>query len=218
MEHLISSVGYAAVLLLMLAGSACIPIPSELVMLFAGALAASGRLNLAGVIVIGLLGNMVGSYIAWAVGRAGGRALVLRFGRPFRMSERDLDRAERWFERRGEITVLVSRMVPVVRTFISLPAGIADMAPVRFGIYTLAGSIPWTAGLAVGGYELGSRWRHLYSYFGTATVAIGVVIGVAVVVALFLYVRSRWASRERPSPSPAEPQAEELPASSSSSS
>jgi membrane protein DedA with SNARE-associated domain len=214
-EHLISSVGYAAVFLLMVAGSACIPIPSELVMLFAGALAASGRLNLVGVILIGLLGNMVGSYIAWAVGRAGGRALVLRFGRPFRMSEHDLDRAERWFERRGEITVLVSRMVPLVRAFISLPAGIADMAPLRFGIYTLVGSIPWTAGLAVGGYELGSRWKHLYSYFDTATVVIGVLIGVAIVAALFLYVRSRWSSGPRPSPGPAEPQAEEYPASGS---
>lgn len=198
MEHLISSVGYAAVFLLMVAGSACIPIPSELVMLFAGALAATGRLNLVAVIVIGLLGNMVGSYIAWAVGRAGGRALVLRFGRPFRMSEHDLNRAERWFERRGEITVLVSRMVPVVRTFISLPAGIADMAPVRFGVYTLIGSIPWTAGLGVGGYALGSRWKHLYSYFDTATVVIGVLIAVAIVAVLLVYVRARWTAGKAP--------------------
>jgi membrane protein DedA with SNARE-associated domain len=208
-EHLISSVGYAAVFLLMVAGSACIPIPSELTMLFAGALAASGRLNLVGVILIGLLGNMVGSYIAWAVGRAGGRALVLRFGRVVRLSEHDLDRAERWFERRGEITVLVSRMVPVVRTFISLPAGIADMAPVRFGIYTLVGSIPWTIGLAVGGYELGGRWKHLYNYFGTVTVVVAVVIVVAIVVALLFYFRSRWSSSRASTPTAAaEPPAE----------
>jgi membrane protein DedA with SNARE-associated domain len=207
-QHLISSVGYAAVFLLMVAESACIPLPSELTMTFAGALAASGRLDLTAVIVVGVLGNVVGSYIAWGVGRIGGRALVLRFGRHVRMTEDDLDRAQRWFERRGEITVLVSRMVPVVRTFISLPAGIADMAPVRFGIYTLVGSIPWTAGLAVAGYVLGSRWKHLYDDFGTATVVIAVVIVLAILVALVFYFRARWARRQPTSPAPADPTAE----------
>jgi membrane protein DedA with SNARE-associated domain len=210
MEHLISSVGYAAVFLLMVAESACIPLPSELTMPFAGALAASGRMELAAVIVIGVLGNLVGSYIAWGVGRAGGRALGGRFGRLIRMSEHDLDRAERWFERRGEVTVLFSRMVPVVRTFISLPAGIADMAPIRFGIYTLIGTIPWVTGLAVAGYALGNRWKHLYNDFGTVTVVIAVVIVVAIVVALFFYLRARWAASRTSSPTaaadpPAEP-------------
>jgi membrane protein DedA with SNARE-associated domain len=206
-QHLISSVGYAAVFLLMVAESACIPLPSELTMTFAGALAASGRLDLTAVIVVGVLGNVVGSYIAWGVGRVGGRTLVLRFGRHVRMTEDDLDRAQRWFERRGEITVLVSRMLPVVRTFISLPAGIADMAPVRFGIYTLVGSIPWTAGLAVAGYVLGSRWKHLYDDFGTVTVVIAVVIVVAILVALIFYFRARW-TRRPTSPAPADPPAE----------
>lgn len=208
MQHLISSAGYAAVFLLMVAESACIPLPSELTMPFAGALAATGQLDLATVIVIGVLGNLVGSYLAWAVGRAGGRALVVRFGRLVRLEEHDLGRAERWFERRGEVTVLVSRMVPVVRTFISLPAGVADMAPVRFGIYTLLGSIPWTVGLAVAGYELGGQWKHLYNGFGTATVVIVVVIVAAIVAALLLYFRARWASRSSTPTAPADPPAE----------
>ena len=208
MQHLISSVGYAAVFLLMVAESACIPLPSELTMPFAGALAASGRMDLVVAIVMGVLGNLVGAYIAWAVGRAGGRALVLRFGRLVRMSEHDLDRATRWFDRRGEATVLVSRMLPVVRTFISLPAGIADMAPVRFGIYTLVRSIPWVTGLAVAGYELGRRWRHVYNDFGTVTVVAAVVVVVAIAVALFFYVRARWASRASTPTAAAEPPAE----------
>ncbi|MBO0893419.1 MAG: DedA family protein [Acidimicrobiales bacterium] len=207
MQHLISSAGYAAVFLLMVAESACIPLPSELTMPFAGALAASGRLDLVVAIVLGVLGNVVGAYIAWAVGRAGGRALVLRFGRVVRLSEHDLDRADRWFERRGEATVLISRILPVVRTFISLPAGIADMAPVRFGIYTLVGSIPWVTGLAVAGYELGRRWRHIYDGFSTATVVVAVVIVVAIVVALFLYLRGRWTSRTS-TPTATDPPAE----------
>lgn len=207
MQHLISSVGYVAVFLFMVAESACIPLPSELTMPFAGALAAEGRMDLVVAIVLGVLGNLVGAYIAWAVGRVGGRALVLRFGRVVRLSEHDLDRADHWFERRGEATVLVSRILPVVRTFISLPAGIADMAPVRFGIYTLVGSIPWVTGLAVAGYELGRHWRHIYNDFGTVTVVAAVVIVVAIVVALLFYFRSRWASR--PSrPTPADPSAE----------
>jgi membrane protein DedA with SNARE-associated domain len=207
-QHLISSVGYAAVFLFMVAESACIPLPSELTMPFAGALAASGRMDLVVAIVMGVLGNVVGAYIAWAVGRAGGRALVLRFGRVVRLSEHDLDRAEGWFERRGEATVLVSRILPVVRTFLSLPAGIADMAPVRFGLYTLVGSIPWVTGLAVAGYELGRRWRHLYNDFSTVTVVVAVVIVAAIVVALGFYVRARWASSRSSTPAPAEPPAE----------
>jgi membrane protein DedA with SNARE-associated domain len=194
-QHLISSVGYAAIFLLMVAESACIPLPSELTMPFAGALAATGRLDLVTAIVVGVLGNLVGSYVAWAVGKVGGRPLLERFGRLVRLDQHDLRRAERWFERRGELTVLVSRLIPVVRTFISLPAGVADMAPVRFGVYTILGCIPWTVALAVAGYELGDQWKHVYHGFNTATIVIAVVVVVAIVAALLVFFRSRWTGR-----------------------
>lgn len=189
MEHLISSFGYAAVFLLMVAESACIPVPSEVTMLFGGYLAATGRLELALVIALGTLGNLVGSYLAWAVGRTGGRAVWHRFGRLVLVKDEDLARAEAWFDRRGEAAVFLGRFLPVVRTFISLPAGMADMAPLRFGLYTLAGCLPWSAALAVVGYELRGSWHSLVGWFSGATY----VIASAIILAglAFLWVRMR---------------------------
>src|SRR5690349_17976280 len=124
----------------MLAESACIPVPSELIMTFGGALAAGAvpgtSLNLAGVIIAGVAGNVAGSYLAWAAGRYGGQAALRRWGRRLRVREHDLDRANAWFGRYGARAVLIGRLLPAVRTFISLPAGIAGMPPLRFGIYT----------------------------------------------------------------------------------
>ena len=136
MQHLIASYGYLAVFLLMAAESACIPVPSELVMTFAGALAAGAvpgtRLNIVAVIAAGVAGNVAGSYIAWAAGRYGGQPALHRWGRLLWLGDHDLDRATRWFDRYGARAVLIGRVLPVVRTFISLPAGIAGMKPVRF--------------------------------------------------------------------------------------
>src|ERR1700694_1533716 len=159
MQSFIASSGYLAVFLLMTAESACIPIPSEVTMLFAGALASRGTLSLVPVILLGTLGNLVGSYIAWLVGRTGGRTLLGRFGRLVLIRDEDLDRAERWFQPRGELAVFAGRLIPVVRTFISLPAGVAEMPAVRFGVYTVLGCLPWTAALAAAGYALGASWH-----------------------------------------------------------
>ena len=152
MQHLIASYGYLAVFLLMAAESACIPVPSELVMTFGGALAAGAvpgtRLNIVAVIAVGVAGNVAGSYIAWAAGRYGGQPALHRWGRLLWLGDHDLDRASRWFDRYGARAVLIGRVLPVVRTFISLPAGIAGMKPVRFGLYTAIGCIPWTVALA----------------------------------------------------------------------
>ncbi len=198
MEHLISSFGYAAVLVLMVAESACIPIPSEVTMLFGGYLAATGRLELALVIALGTLGNVVGSYLAWALGRTGGRAAWHRFGRLVLVKDEDLARAEAWFERRGEAAVFLGRLLPVVRTFISLPAGMAGMAPLRFGLYTLAGCLPWTAALGVAGYELRGSWHVVVGWFSGASY---VIAAVAVLAGLaFLWVRLR--RRRLPGPAP----------------
>ena len=131
MQHFIATYGYLAIFLLMVAESACIPVPSELVMTFGGALAAGAvpgtGLNLAGVIIAGVAGNVVGSYLAWAVGRYGGQPALRRWGRRLHIRDHDLDRASQWFDRYGPRAVLIGRLIPVVRTFISLPAGIAGM-------------------------------------------------------------------------------------------
>src|SRR5215510_5319543 len=145
----------------MLAESACIPVPSEITMPFGGALAAGAvagvHLNLALVVAAGVAGNVVGSYIAWAVGLYGGRAAWHRWGRYILLRDDDIDRAERWFDRHGTKAVFFGRLLPVIRTFISLPAGFARMPAVRFGLYTVAGCIPWTLALAWAGYAVGSN-------------------------------------------------------------
>ncbi len=201
MQHLISSGGYAAVFLLMVAESACVPIPSEVIMLFAGVLAATGRLSLVAVIVLGVLGNLVGSLIAWGVGWVGGRPALHRWGRWVLLSDAELDRAEGWFERHGEGAVFFGRMLPVVRTFISLPAGVARMAPGRFASFTLAGCIPWTAALGVAGYELGSQWRSVAHGFKDATYVIAVLVVLAVLAVVVRLARRRRDERAAPASS-----------------
>jgi membrane protein DedA with SNARE-associated domain len=197
MQSFIASYGYAAVFLLMVAESACIPVPSELIMTFGGALAAGAvpgtRLNLVAVIIAGVAGNVAGSYIAWAAGRYGGQAALRRWGRRLRVRDHDLGRADRWFARYGSGAVLIGRCLPVVRTFISLPAGIAGMDPVRFGIYTTIGCIPWTAALAYAGYAVGANWQSIVNGFRGPTYVIAAVVVIALAVAVWLYARGRKA-------------------------
>jgi membrane protein DedA with SNARE-associated domain len=179
----------------MLAESACIPIPSEFIMLLGGALAAGAvagaHPNLVLIIVAGVLGNVVGSYIAWAVGRYIGQAAVRRWGRRVGIREHEIDRSIRWFERRGPAAVLVGRVVPVVRTFISLPAGFAAMRPVRFGVYTTIGCIPWTAALGIAGYYVGKNWQSVANGFHGPTYVIAAIVVIAIVVAVVLHFRRR---------------------------
>lgn len=193
MQHFITQYGYLAVFLLMLAESACIPIPSEVIMLFGGALAAGAvpgaHPSLLGIIVAGVLGNVAGSYIAWAVGKYAGQAAVHRWGRRVGIREHDIDRATAWFERHGASAVLFGRVVPVVRTFISLPAGFAGMPAIRFGLFTTLGCIPWTAALAIAGYALGANWQSVANGFHGPTYAIAGIIVVAVAAAIVLHLR-----------------------------
>jgi len=194
-QHLIIQYGYVAVFLLMLAESACIPIPSEVIMLFGGALAAGAypgvHLSLAGVVLAGVLGNVAGSYLAWGVGRYAGQAAVRRWGRRFGVRGHDIDRAVAWFDRHGPSAVLFGRVVPVVRTFISLPAGFADMPAGRFGLFTTLGCIPWTAALGIAGYVLGTNWQHVANDFHGPTYAIAGIVVVALAVAVVLHFRRR---------------------------
>jgi membrane protein DedA with SNARE-associated domain len=192
-QHFITQYGYLAVFLLMLAESACIPIPSEVIMLFGGALAAGAvpgaHPSLLGIIVAGVLGNLAGSYIAWAVGKYAGQAAVHRWGRRVGIREHDIDRATAWFERHGASAVLFGRVVPVVRTFISLPAGFAGMPAIRFGLFTTLGCIPWTAALAIAGYALGANWQSVANGFHGPTYAIAGIIVVAAAAAIVLHLR-----------------------------
>jgi membrane protein DedA with SNARE-associated domain len=178
----ISAAGYLGVLLLMAIESACIPLPSEVVMPFAGYLASTGRFSLPLVATAGALGCNLGSAVAYAIGHRGGRAAIERWGSYVLLSRRDLERAERWFARFGGITVLVARLLPVVRTFIALPAGLAGMPLLRFHLYTFVGSWPWCFVLAWIGYKLGERWesdprlRSVMHRFDLAVVAILVLL------------------------------------------
>jgi len=205
-QQFIATYGYLAIFVLMLAESACIPVPSELIMTFGGALAAGAvpgtSLNLAGVILAGTAGNVAGSYIAWAVGRYLGlptlsRLTQGRWAGRLRVREHDLDRAVAWFDRYGGKAVLIGRVLPVIRTFISLPAGIAGMAPVRFGVYTTVGCLPWTAALATAGYAVGANWESIVSAFHGPTYIIAAVVLLGIVVLVWRYWR-RWPTAEAP--------------------
>ena len=199
MQGFISSYGYLAIFILMLAESACIPVPSELTMLFAGALSAGAvagaHLNLVLVIAAGVAGNVAGSYLAWGIGAYGGRAAWHRWGRYILLRDDDIDRAERWFGRHGTKAVFFGRLLPVVRTFISLPAGLARMPAGRFGIYTLLGCIPWTAALAWTGYLVGANWGSVVTALHGPSYALAALCGLLVIFAIVMLLRRR--RRER---------------------
>jgi membrane protein DedA with SNARE-associated domain len=176
----ISTAGYPAVFLLMTLESACIPIPSEAIMLFAGFAASKGELTLAGIVAAGVLGNLVGSLIGYAIGYFG-RVDLLERNRLFHVSPNRLRQVEGWFERYGDATVFFSRMLPLVRTFVSVPAGVARMPLGRFSVLTTLGSIPWVLALALLGQSVGDNWeswRHNLGYIDYV-VAAAIVIGAA---------------------------------------
>ena len=154
----ISTLGYSGIVLLMAIESACIPLPSEIIMPFSGYLVSTGELNLWGVAVAGAVGCVLGSLVAYWVGMYGGRPFIEKYGRYILLSRHDLDIADRWFAKHGEIIVFVSRLLPAIRTFIAFPAGVARMNLPRFVIYTFAGSLPWCLGLAYIGQKLGEQW------------------------------------------------------------
>jgi membrane protein DedA with SNARE-associated domain len=186
--QLVREGGLPIILVLMALGSACIPIPSEVVMLFAGFAVADPsqssshhHLTLLGVSLAGLLGTMVGSWVAYGVGRAGRLELLERHGSKVHMGPGQIERADRWFQRHGEMVVLFGRVVPLIRAFVSLPAGIARMPLARFTVFSLIGSVPWVVGLAVLGDAVGGDWtsvRKGFEYVDYAIVA-AVVAGIA---------------------------------------
>jgi len=196
--HFVRDAGLPAVFVLMLAESACIPIPSEATMLFAGfAVAAPGastahhHLTLVGIVIAGVLGNLVGSWIAYGVGRGGRLELVERHGHWLHLKPSHIAWADRWFARYGAPAIFFSRMLPIIRTFISLPAGVAKMPFMRFTLLTLAGCIPWVLGLALAGEAVGGEWTSVRKNFDYVDYAVVVLVVIAVLYAVIRRRRGR---------------------------
>ncbi|MBV9087440.1 MAG: DedA family protein [Acidobacteriaceae bacterium] len=192
----ISTTGYIGVMVLMAIESACIPLPSEVIMPFSGYLVYTGRFSLLAVATAGAIGCNLGSVIAYEIGYFGGRPLVERYGSYILLSRRELDWAERFFARRGSAAVFIARLLPVVRTFIALPAGVARMPRGRFHAYTFLGSWPWCLMLAYVGLKLGEKWEtdpRLKTWFHRFDAMIVVVILAGIV----WFVWSHWSHRIR---------------------
>jgi membrane protein DedA with SNARE-associated domain len=196
--HLVREGGLPGIFVLMALSSACIPIPSEVVMLFAGfAVADPGQsasqhhLTLVGVILVGLLGTMVGSWVAYGVGRGGRLELLERHGAKLHMGPAQIQRADRWFKRYGDPAVLFGRVIPLIRAFVSLPAGVAKMPLGRFTVFSLIGATPWVVALTLAGYAAGGNWTSVRKGFEYVTYAILVLIVLGALYALVQRRRGR---------------------------
>ena len=204
-REIYEAIDWPGVVFLMAIESACIPFPSEIIMPLAGWILVKeqghGReyLFLAG--FYGALGNTIGSVIAYYAGAWGGRPLLEKYGRYVLISRRELDWADRWFQKYGQITVFATRLMPVIRTFISVPAGVARMNFWRFTLLTFAGAYPWSIALAWAGYELGENWERLTDWFRPVSIPIAVVVVLAVVY--FIYRRIREIREQSPEGGPA---------------
>jgi membrane protein DedA with SNARE-associated domain len=206
--HFVRDAGLPGIFALMALSSACIPIPSEVVMLFAGFAVADPaqsashhHMTMTGIVLVGLLGTMVGSWLAYAVGRGGRLELFERHGSKLHMGPAQIERADRFFQRYGEQTVLFGRMIPVVRAFVSLPAGIARMPVGRFTLFSLLGTIPWVVALAFAGHAVGGDWTKIRKGFEYVDYAI-----LALAIVGILYAVQRRRSR------PSSPAPEDQPA------
>jgi len=172
----ISTLGYGGIALLMAIESACIPLPSEIIMPFSGYLVFTGELTLWAVALAGAVGCVLGSLVAYWIGAHGGRPLVEKHGKYVLISQHDLHLADRWFQKHGEMTIFIGRLLPVVRTFIAFPAGVARMSLWRFNLYTFAGSLIWCYALGWIGMKLGAHWTVLGAYFHEFDAIIGLVL------------------------------------------
>lgn len=191
----ISAGGYAGVVVLMALGTACIPVPSEIVMPFAGYLAGQGRFQFWGVAVAGVVGCNLGAITAYWMGALGGRPLIERYGPYLLISRRELHWADRWFARYGDATVFFGPMLPIIRTFIALPAGVARMNFLRFVVFTFAGSLPYCVALAYLGVVFGEHWQEtIHPYFQKFDVLIGLIL----LAALVWFIHSRWQELRAP--------------------
>ena len=174
--QLISGMGYVGVFLAMAIESACIPLPSEIILPFTGYMVYHGEFELWPATIAATLGNLFGALVAYYIGVWGGRPFIKRYGHYFFIKEKELAWTDRLFKRHGEVTVLVGRLLPVVRTFISLPAGIAKMNPMKMAVYTVIGALPWCMFLIIVGEKLGENWNSLRPLFHRMDLVVGVLI------------------------------------------
>jgi membrane protein DedA with SNARE-associated domain len=201
-SHFVREAGLPGIFVLMAISAACIPVPSEVVMLFAGFVVAdpvssgsSHHLTMVGVVLAGIAGSMVGSWIAYAVGRGGRLELLERHGKWLHIGPEQIGRADRWFSRYGDWTVLFGRLVPFVRAFVSLPAGVAKMPVLRFSVLSLIGTTPWVLALALAGEAVGSEWTKIRTGFEYVDYVIVALIVAGIGWALLRHLRKR---RDRP--------------------
>ncbi|WCK56519.1 DedA family protein [Aneurinibacillus sp. Ricciae_BoGa-3] len=187
--NLIQALGHTGIFIAMLIESACIPLPSEVVMLFGGFLVAKGSLTFWGVALAGILGNLVGSILTYWVAIYVGVPLIKRYGRYILVNPEHIDKAEQWFRRYGDWAVFFGRILPVIRTFISLPAGIARMNFTKFVLFTALGCIPWNIGLTYLGVKLGDHWHSVEPYFKPVSYLILLIVVIFVI--RFVYKNMR---------------------------
>lgn len=191
----INEIGYAGVFVLMILESMVFPIPSEAVMPFAGFLIETGTFTFTGVILASTLGSIVGSLLSYWIGQYGGKPFIAKYGKYLLLDERDLAFTESFFAKRGEITIFVSRFIPVVRHLISIPAGIGQMSMPKFLLYTILGAGMWNAILTVAGYYLKQNWDAIMEYSHAVDIVVVVLLGLA--VAFFVYKHLGRARKRR---------------------
>ncbi len=187
--YLIQTFGYWGVFIAMTLESACIPFPSEITMPFAGFVVWQGTTNMTilGITLVATVANLFGSLIAYTVGSVGGRPLLEKYGKYILITHNKLDLADNWFEKYGYEAVLISRLLPIIRTFISLPAGIAHMDIKKFVIYTVIGSLPWCFALGYLGFLLGPQWELIRNYFHILDIIVGIGIVVFIIYLIYKY-------------------------------
>lgn len=193
--RIVSGWGYWGVGIGMMLESACIPIPSEIVLPLGGYMAYIGRISFWGAVATGVIGGLSGSIIAYIVGYYGGRPFIIKYGKYFFINKNDFEKADRWFNKHGEVTVFTSRLLPVIRTFISLPAGIARIDFKKFVVYTILGSVPWTIALTYAGLILGQNWRSVK----TTLKGLDDFIIIAIVLLVIIYITKHIKTKNNPS-------------------
>ncbi len=189
--EIIKTTGYVGIFILSALESAAIPIPSEVVIPFSGFLAANGQFNIFWVVGAATLANLAGSAVLFLVGRSGGRWILERYGKYVLVHKKDMDMADGWFSRHGAATVFWGRMLPVVRTFISLPAGVAKMNLPRFCLFTFLGALPWNFVLVLIGVKAGENWDILHGYFRKADIFVVILVMVAVAWYVFRHLKNK---------------------------
>src|SRR3989338_1975074 len=188
----VNSTGYVGIFILSVLESTAIPIPSEVVIPFSGFLVVGGKFSFWGVVIVATVSNLTGSVILFLIGRSGGRWILEKYGKYIFVHKKDLDTADRWFFRHGTSAVFWGRMLPVIRTFISLPAGISGMKFSKFCALTFLGSLPWNAGLALVGYKTGENWDILHDYFRSADVVIVILVVVFICGYVWKHIKKKY--------------------------